>query len=148
MEVILLQDIDNLGTKHDVVTVKNGYGRNYLIPKKFALVANEPNMAKLENIKEKEEAKIQEMLGEFRVIASKLESANLKIGAKAGSEGKIFGSVTNIQLAQAIQEQMGHEVDRKLIHLDEDIKTLGSYSAKVNFHKDVVATLNFDVVKD
>lgn len=149
MQVILLKDLENLGSKHDVVEVKNGYGRNFLIPNKVALIANQTNLAKLSKIKEKEEEKRQEVLKVYRGIVDKLSSTVIKIGAKAGASGKIFGSVTNIQLAQAIKEQLNEEVDRKIIELpEEEVKHIGTYTAKVNFDKEVVADLNFEVVED
>ncbi len=149
MQVILLKNQENVGEKHDVVEVKNGYGRNYLIPNKIALIANKTNLAKLAQIKEKEEEQRQKVLEVYRGIVDKLGSTVIKIGAKAGATGKIFGSVTNIQLAQAIKEQLNEDVDRKIIELpEEEIKHIGSYTAKVNFDKEVVADLNFEVVED
>lgn len=148
MQVILLQDKDNLGSKHEVVTVRPGYGRNFLIPQKIALVANERNMAKLEEIKAKEEAKRQEQLDVYRNIAQKLGTTVIKVGAKSGTGGKIFGSVTNIQLAQAIKDQLNEEVDRKIIELTEEVKTLGAYTATAKFDDEVVANINFEVVQD
>jgi large subunit ribosomal protein L9 len=148
MQVILLKDKENLGSKHEVVTVKPGYGRNFLIPQKIAIVANDVNMAKLDEIKKKEEEKRQEMLDVYRDIQQKLGTTVLKIGAKAGNEGKIFGSVTNIQIAQAIKEQLSEEVDRKLIELDEEVKSLGAYTGKIHFDPDVIANVNFEVVQD
>lgn len=148
MQVILLQDKDNLGSKHEVVTVKPGYGRNFLIPQKIAIVANESNMAKLDEIKAKDEAKRQEQLDVYRNIAQKLGTTVIKVGAKSGTGGKIFGSVTNIQLAQAIKDQLNEEVDRKIIELTEEVKTLGAYTATAKFDDEVVANINFEVVED
>ncbi|MCB0641307.1 MAG: 50S ribosomal protein L9, partial [Phaeodactylibacter sp.] len=96
MEIILLKDIDKVGDKYEVVTVKNGYGRNYLIPKGLAIIANDANRAKLDEHKKKEEAERLKRVAEFQTIADKLEGKVLRIGAKAGTSGKIFGSVTNV----------------------------------------------------
>lgn len=148
MEIILLQDIEKVGNKHEVVTVKDGYGRNYLIPQKMAIIANAANMKKLDAIKEKEAAAAAKILAEFQTVADKLKGQTLKIGAKAGSSGKIFGSVTNLQIAQAIKDQLGVEVDRRIIELPEDVKDLGTYSAAVNLHKEVQATVAFEVVAE
>jgi large subunit ribosomal protein L9 len=148
MDIILLQDLDKVGDKFDVVTVKDGYGRNYLIPKGFALIANEANMKKLDERKAREAAKIAEQLSDYRGVAEKLEATVLKIGAKAGTSGKIFGSVTNVQLAAAIKEQVGEDVERRLIELPEEVKMLGSYFANVNFHPEVIAKVNFEVIAE
>ncbi len=148
MQVILLKDKDNLGSKHEVVKVKPGYGRNYLIPQKIAVLANEFNTAKLENIKAKEEAKRQEQLDIYRELVQKLGATVIKVGAKSGTGGKIFGSVTNIQLAQAIKEQLDEDIDRKIIEMTEEVKTLGAYTATAKFDDEVVANINFEVVED
>jgi large subunit ribosomal protein L9 len=148
MDIILLQDLDKVGDKFDVVTVKDGFGRNYLIPKGFALIANEANMKKLDERKAREAAKIAEQLSDYREIADKLQETVLKIGAKAGTSGKIFGSVTNVQLAAAIKEQIGEDVERRLIELPEEVKTLGTYTASVNFHPEVIAKVSFEVIAE
>ena len=115
MDIILLADIDKVGDKHDVVTVKNGYGRNYLIPQGLALIANATNMKKLEDLRAKEAAAETAKIDEYKAIAAKLEGQTLKIGAKAGTSGKIFGSVNAIQISQALAEQFQVEVPRKKI---------------------------------
>lgn len=148
MEVILLKDIDKLGDRHELVSVKPGYGRNFLIPKGFALIANETNRKKLEDLKAKEEADRLARKAEFEAIAEKLKNVVIKIGAKSGTSGKIFGSVTNIQLAQALQEQQEIEVDRKLISIPEEVKTLGSYTAILDLHPEVQAQVAFEVVSE
>jgi len=146
MEVILKKDVDRLGYKDEVVKVKNGYGRNFLIPKGMAVIATESAKKVLaENLKQRahKEAKIVEEITE---LAKQIEKLNLKVGAKAGEKGKIFGSVNNIQLAEALKEA-GFEVERKKIALQDDvIKNLGAYEAIVNLHKDVKATLKFEVI--
>ena len=148
MQVILLQDIDKLGIKHDVVTVKDGYGRNYLIPQKLAIIANSSNMARLSELRRQEEAREEKMLDTYREMAEKLAKATLKIGAKAGTSGKIFGSVTTVQLAQAFKDQMDMEIERRKIEIPDEVKELGSYTAKVRFHKEVEADVNFEVIEE
>ncbi|MEL7121998.1 MAG: 50S ribosomal protein L9 [Bacteroidota bacterium] len=148
MDIILLQDIDKVGYKHEVVTVKNGYGRNYLIPQKMAIIANATNLKKLEEIKEKEAAALAARISEFQAIADQLEGKVLKIGAKAGQSGKIFGSVTNIQIANALKEQLDIDVERRIIEMPEEVKMLGEYVAKLNMHKEVEASIAFEVVEE
>ena len=129
MDIILLADLDKVGDKHEVVTVKNGYGRNFLIPQGLALIANATNMKKLDDLKAKEDAVEAAKVDVYKDIATKLEGKTLKIGAKAGTSGKIFGSVTTIQIVQALKEQFDVEVLRKKVSL-EDIKEVGSYTAR------------------
>lgn len=148
MELILLKNMDRLGKRHDVVTVKNGYGRNFLIPNKLGVIANDTNMAKLDGIKAKEASELESKLVEFRKIADTLKDNVIKIKAKAGVENKIFGSVTNLQLAQALEEQLSISLDRRSIVIEEEIKMLGTYQAKTELHPDVVAIINFEVLKD
>lgn len=148
MEIILLQDVDNVGEKHEIVSVKNGYGRNYLIPRKMAIIANSVNLAKLKELKRQEEARESKMVGEYQEIADKLKSTVLRVGAKAGTTGKIFGSVTNVQIAQALKEQLEIDVERRKIELEEEIKTLGTYTAALKLHKEVEATIKFEVVEE
>jgi large subunit ribosomal protein L9 len=145
MQVILLRDMDKLGDRFDIVAVKNGYGRNFLIPQGIAQIANKINLANLEEIKKLEEAEEFQRLGEYRAIASQLTSQTLKIGAKAGTSGKIFGSVTSVQIAAAIKDQLGLEILRKKIELPAEVKELGTYTAIVNLHKEVVAKIDFEV---
>lgn len=148
MEVILLKDIDTLGERHEVVNVKPGYARNYLIPSKMALVANSTNRAKLEKLRVEAAAHEADRITEFKALAEKLEGQVLRIGAKAGTTGKIFGSVTSVQIMQALKDQMGIEVIRKKIELPEEVKVLGQYSANINFHPEVRTTVQFEVVEE
>ncbi len=145
MDIILLQNIDKVGGKYEVVTVKNGYARNYLIPRGMALIANKTNMRRLEDYRFRQAKKEAAMVGEYETIAAALKEKVLKIGAKAGTSGKIFGSVTNIQLANAIQDQFGYEIDRKKIELPDDVKTLGTYTATIHLHQNVDSTVEFEV---
>ena len=148
MEIILLQNIEKVGKKHTIVKVKDGYGRNYLIPQGMALVANSPNRKKLEDLKRREAFKASKMLGEYQVLAEKLQPVKLKIGAKVGASGKIFGSVTTIQIANALKEQFDIEVDRRTIVLPDDVKSVGEYVAELDLHPDVDAKVNFEVVAE
>ncbi|GLR18556.1 50S ribosomal protein L9 [Portibacter lacus] len=147
MNIILLTDIDNLGDKHSIVTVKNGYGRNYLIPRGLGLIANAQNKGKLNDIIAKEEAERAARLSEFQEIAQKLKDVTLTIPAKSGTSGKIFGSVTNLQIANKLKEEQDVDVERRRIVLPEDIKTLGKYTAVLNLHPQVDAKVDFEVVK-
>lgn len=146
MEIILLKDLDNVGEKHEIVKVKDGYGRNYLLPQGLAIVANAVNKKRLADIVRQDEAKQAKLVNVYKEMADKLKGITLRIGAKAGKSGKIFGSVTNIQLANAIKEQAGIEIERKKIHVPEDVKDLGSYTARIDFHKEVSCDVNFEVV--
>lgn len=148
MEIILKQDVKNLGSKDDIVKVKNGYGRNFLIPNGFAIIANESNKKQLAEIQKQRAFKEQKLKEEAQKIAKKLETLSVKVGAKAGETGKIFGSVNNIQVADALKK-LGIDVDRKNITLKEDaIKNLGNYKATVKLHKDVVVDFEFEVVAE
>lgn len=146
MQVILKQDITNLGYKDDIVTVKNGYGRNYLIPQGMAILATETNKKVVAENKKQKSYKEEKIRSEAITIAKTLETLTLKIGAKAGTSGKIFGSVNAIQIANALKEQFNFDFDRKNIEVDgESIKELGSYKAKVRLHKEISAEVNFEV---
>ena len=148
MQVILITDVDNLGKANDVVNVKPGYGRNYLIPQKMARIANKRNLANLGAIIRQQEEAAEAKLSSFKAIAAKLEGVVLRIGAKAGTSGKIFGSVTSIQIAEAIKKQADVVVDRKVITLLEEVKELGTYTAQINLHSEVVVKSTFEVVED
>jgi large subunit ribosomal protein L9 len=148
MEIILLKDIDTLGERHEVVNVKPGFARNYLIPSKLALTANATNKAKLEKLRSEEASHEADRIADFKALVAKLEGQILRIGAKAGTTGKIFGSVTNVQIMQALKDQMGIDVIRKKIELPEEVKVLGAYTATINFHAQVHATVNFEVVEE
>jgi large subunit ribosomal protein L9 len=148
MDIILLKDIDNVGDKHTIVKVKDGYGRNFLLPRGMALVANDQNRRKLNELIRIEDARESKRLDFYKDIAKQLAGVTLRIGAKAGTSGKIFGSVTNVQLAAAIKDQLQLEIERRKIEIPEEVKTLGTYTANVNLHKEVQATVQFDVVED
>lgn len=148
MDIIMLQDVEKVGDKHSIVKVKDGYGRNFLIPKGLAIIANKTNKARLDEMLRIDAAKEAKLVGTYKEMAAKLTGKTLKIAAKAASTGKIFGSVTNVQIAQALKDQLGIEVERKKISLPEEVKNLGTYTANVIFHADVPATVSFDVVED
>jgi large subunit ribosomal protein L9 len=146
MEVILKQDVPNVGYKDDVVSVKPGYGRNYLIPKGLAILATETNKKVMAENKRQKSFKEEKIKNEAATIAKALETLKLKIGAKAGTSGKIFGSVNAIQISQALKDQFNFDIDRKHIEVDGDsIKELGEYKAKVRLHKEVTVEIQFEV---
>ena len=148
MQVILIQDVNNLGGANELVTVKNGYGRNYLIPKKIAVEASPSNMKQMqEKVKHlaKKEAKL---LAELINVIAVLKNGALKIGAKTGTSGKIFGSVTSVQIARAIKEQKGYEIDRRRITVVDDIKELGTYKANIDFGNGNETEVEFEVVAE
>ncbi len=148
MEIILQQDVPNLGYKHDVVNVKPGYARNFLIPKGLAIEATESAKKMNAEIVKQKQHKEEKIRKEAQETANKLSALALKIFTKAGENGKIFGSVTNIQIAQALQEK-GFSIDRKSITIAEDhIKTLGTYKAKVKLYKDITTEITFEVVAE
>lgn len=149
MEVILKKSVEKLGYKDDIVTVKPGYARNYLIPQGLAVTANDTNRKILANSLKFKEKRELAMLSEYKEIAAKLEKANLKVGAKVGTTDKIFGSVTTHHLAEAIKTQLGIEVDRRALSIQGDeIKTLGSYKLDVKLHEQVQVVLDFEVVAE
>ena len=148
MNIILLEDIDKVGEKFQVAAVKNGYARNYLIPQKMAIIANRTNLAKLSDYKNREAKKEEKARAIAQGIADKLSGQVLKIGAKAGTSGKIFGSVTTVQIAQALKEQLELDIERRKIEIEGDVKELGMYTAVIHLHKDVDTRANFEVVRD
>jgi len=148
MELILIQDVENLGERNDIVTVKNGYGRNYLIPQGLATIASPSKKKHALEIKKQQSAKALKMIADMQAIADSLASKTLQVGAKAGTSGKLFGSVTNIQLADAIKKQFDIDIDRRKIKLKEEIKSLGTYKAAVELHREVSANIEFEVVQD
>lgn len=147
MEVILTQDVKNLGEKDDVVSVKPGYGRNYLIPQGQAILATESARKVLaENIKQAQ-FKQDKIKKDADAIAARLTDVRLSIGAKAGESGKIFGAVNTIQVADALKK-LGFDVDRRRITFDSDVKFVGEYIANLNLHKEVKVQVPFDVIAE
>jgi large subunit ribosomal protein L9 len=148
MDVILKQDVERLGAKNDIVTVKTGYARNYLIPQGFAIAATDSARKVVTETIRQQSHKALKALEDAKAVAEKMAGVSVKIGAKAGESGKIFGSVNNIQVAEALASA-GHVVERKNIDLGTDtIRDLGSYTAKVKLHKEVVAEIAFEVVAE
>ena len=148
MDVILKQDVERLGAKNDIVTVKTGYARNYLIPQGFAIAATDSARKVVAETIRQQSHKALKALEDAKAVAEKMAGVSVKIGAKAGESGKIFGSVNNIQVAEALAAA-GYEVERKNIELGTDtIRDLGSYTAKVKLHKEVVAEIAFEVVAE
>lgn len=147
MKIILKEDIANLGYKDDVVEVKNGYGRNYLIPQKKAVIAT-PSALKVlaEDLKQRAH-KIAKQKADAEALAATLEGVSLTIGAKTSATGTIFGSVNSIQIADAL-EKLGHNIDRKLISVKTAIKEVGSYTATIKLHKEVSVEIPFEVVAE
>ena len=146
MDVILIQDVDNLGAANEVVKVRNGYARNFLIPQKKALEASPSNMKQLEERMKQIRKKEAAMLAELNLVIAKLKEGPVKIGAKTGTSGKIFGSVTSLQISRAIREQKGYEIDRKRIHITDEVKELGTYKSSIDFGNGNTTELEFEVV--
>ncbi|MDR1161387.1 MAG: 50S ribosomal protein L9 [Tannerellaceae bacterium] len=147
MQVILKEDVVNVGYKDDVVTVRDGYGRNFLIPQGKAVIASDSAKKVLaENLKQRAHklAKIKE---NAQALAARLEGISLLIGAKTSSTGTIFGSVTNIQVSDALAKQ-GIEIERKLIYIKDAVKEVGNYKALIKLHKDVSVEISFEVVSE
>ena len=148
MQVILIQDVNNLGGKNELLTVKNGYARNYLIPFKLAVEASSSNLKVREEklkVQAKKEAKL---LAEIKEVISKLQEGAVKVGAKVGTTGKIFGSVTSVQISRAIREQKGYEIDRRRINIVDEVKELGTYKAAIDFGSGNTTEIEFEVVAE
>ncbi len=147
MQIILIKDVDNLGAAHELVDVRPGYARNFLIPQKFAVEANSSNKKVLAERHKVIARREEKLLADIAKVADALK-APVKIGAKVGESGKIFGSVTSIQLARAIREQKGYEIDRRRIVITEDVKEPGTHKAQIDFGKDKVVDMEFEVVAE
>jgi large subunit ribosomal protein L9 len=148
MQIILIQDVNNLGGANEVVTVRNGYARNFLIPQKMAVEASSSNLKQLEERLKQIRKKEEKMLAEINKVIAALQEGPISIGAKTGTTGKIFGSITTVQIAKAVREQKGYEIDRRRIHLLDEIKEIGSYKAKVDFGNGNEAELAMDIVAE
>ena len=147
MQVILKEDVANLGYKDDIITVKDGYGRNYLIPQKKAVIASESAKKVLaENLRQRAH-KLEKIKADAQVLATKLEGVSLTIGAKTSSTGTIFGSVTNIQIADVLAKK-GFEVDRKVIVIKDSVKEVGNYKAILKLHKEISVEIPFEVISE
>ena len=146
MQVILIQDVDTLGQANEMVKVKNGYARNYLIPQKLAVEANPSNLKQLEERQKVKAKKEAAMLAEINKVINVLKESPLKVGAKTGTSGKIFGSVTSLQISRAIRDQKGYEIDRKRISILDEVKELGTYKANIDFGNGNNTEIEFEVV--
>ena len=145
MEVILIKDVDNLGAAHEVVKVRNGYARNFLIPQKFALEASPSNMKQLDEKRKQLKKKEDLMMAAINEVIAKLNEGPVKLGAKTGTSGKIFGSVTSLQLSRAIREQKGYDIDRRKITIIDEVKELGTFKASIDFGNSHSKELSFEV---
>lgn len=148
MEIILIQDVDNLGGKNELVKVRNGYARNFLIPGGLAVEANPANRKQLEERLKVVKKKEEQMLAQINSVIAKLQEAPLKVGAKTGTSGKIFGSVTPLQISRALRDQKGYDIDRKKISITDEVKELGTYKAAIDFGNGQHADVEFEVVAD
>lgn len=147
MKLILKENIPSLGYKDDVVEVKDGYGRNYLIPQGLAIIASEAALKRRAEDQKQRAHKLEKIKADAEAAAAALEGVKLTIGAKTSSKGTIFGSVNALQIAEAL-EKLGHIVDRKIIEIKDPVKEIGVYKAIIRFHKDVVKDIEFEVIAE
>lgn len=148
MDIILIKDVDNLGGAHEIVKVKNGYARNFLIPQKFAVEASPSNLKQLEERRKQLKKKEDIMLAAINEVIAKLNDGALTLGAKTGTSGKIFGSITALQISRAIREQKGYEIDRRKITIADEVKELGSYKAQIDFGNGKSTEVEFEVIAE
>lgn len=147
MEVILLEDVKSLGKKGEIVKINDGYARNFVLPKKLGLEATSKNLNDLKLQKANEEKLAQERYENAKVLAKKTEEGPVVVSIKAGKDGRTFGSVSTKEIAEAVKSQLGFEIDKKKMVLDEPIKTVGTHIIKVKVHKDVNASLTVKVTE-
>ncbi len=147
MKLILKENVAELGYKDDVVEVKDGYGRNYLIPRGKAIIASNAALKQLAEDQRQRAHKIAKIKADAEAAAAALEGVKLTIGAKTSATGTVFGSVNALQISEAL-EKLGHNVDRKIIYLKESVKEVGTYTATIKFHKEVVKEIEFEVVAE
>lgn len=147
MKVLLQTDVESVGKAGQIVNVKDGFARNYLIPRKLAVIADEKNVRVFEHLKRQTEEKIRKTRKQAEILKEKIESLTLTIPCKVGEEGKLFGSVTNIQIAEALKKE-GIEVERKKIVLENPLKVLGDYEALVKLEGDITAKIRISLVKE
>jgi large subunit ribosomal protein L9 len=145
MKVVLRADVDNLGNKGDIVDVADGYARNYLVPRGLALKASSGSQKQADAMRRNREARDSRDREAAQALAAQFEGRTITIKARAGTEGKLFGSVTSVDVADAVQKQTGAEIDRRKIHLDEPLKELGGVDLQVRLHTDVLANLHVEV---
>lgn len=147
MEVILKVDVEHLGSAGDIVNVKPGYARNYLLPKQFAILATESNKKMFAENKRQAAYRLEKELQALRDLADKLTKTTVKLPVKVGTTGKLFGSITHLQISRALKD-LGFDIDRKNISLKDEIKELGKYKITVQINKEISAEVNLHVVKD
>lgn len=145
MEIILTQDVPNLGYRGDIVKVRPGYARNYLIPQRMGMIANDANRKMADENAKQGANKLAKVKADAQSLANVLGHTTIEISAKTGTSGKIFGSITTLQIAQALKEK-GFDIDRRKIHLNEEIKNTGEYHATIDLHKEVKATVNLNII--
>lgn len=148
MEVILIKDVDNLGAANEVVKVRNGYARNFLIPQLFAVEASPSNRKQLDEKRKQLKKKEDLMLAAINEVIAKLNEGALKLGAKTGTSGKIFGAVTSLQISRAIREQKGYEIDRRKITITDEVKEVGTYKASIDFGNGHSTEVAFEVIAE
>ena len=148
MKVILLEDARDIGKKGAVLNVTDGYARNYLIPRKIAVEANESNMRSLNQERKRQDDRAKRLLAEAREAAKALDNATVKVKAKAGGSGRLFGSITSKDIADGIEKVFGIAIDKKHIEIDDQIKTIGLYLATLRLHQDVEVKVNVHVVSE
>ncbi len=144
----MLQDVEKVGDKHEVIEVKDGFGRNYLLPRGLAIIGNKSNMGRLNEMIRRENAQEQKKLDVYRDIAKKLDGKTLRVGAKSGTSGRIFGSITQLQIRNLLQEQYGVDVERRKIVLPDEAKDLGTYQFTMRLHPDVVQQMDMEIVQE
>jgi len=147
MKVILKQDVETLGSTGDIVTVKNGYGRNYLIPRGLAILATPSNVKVVEEIRRQTSHRLERLVNDAKELARQLEKLDIVISARVGEESRIFGSITTQQVADVLASK-GLEIDRRKIELQEEIRALGVYPATIKLHGDVTAEVKIQVVPE
>ena len=147
MKIILKEDVTNLGYKDDVVEVKDGYGRNFLVPTGKAVVATPSALKQLAENQRQRQHKLAKIKADAEALAATLQGIELTIGAKVSSTGTVFGSVNAIQIAEAL-EKLGHNIDRKLIALKDAVKEVGKYTATIKLHKEVAVEIPFEVIAE
>lgn len=148
MDIILLEHIDKVGAKHDVVKVKDGYGRNYLLPKGLAIVANKVNKARLDGLKKVGARKEGAIIAAFKEVVAAMAGKTLRLTAKAGESGRLFGSVTAQHISAALKDQFNVDADKRIIEMPDEVKDLGHYEATVKFHPEVEAVVKFEVLAE
>ena len=146
MKVILLEDVKGTGKKGQVVNASDGHARNFLLPRKLAIEATDSNLASLEAQQKKAEHKVAQEVKAAKELAEKLQAKPITIAAKVGDKGRMFGSISNKEIAEAVQSQLGVAVDKKKIVLTEPVKSVGSYTATAKLHTQVSVNLTFEVV--